>query len=128
MATIERHKRMVAPLVAAIVAGAAVAGISLAGRSTPSSTTTSSTTSSGAALAGVALQRSIVSVVQSVSPSVVQIEDQQGLGSGIVFDSAGDIVTNNHVVSGAKSFMVTTSTGNRYPATLVGSFPPTTSR
>jgi S1-C subfamily serine protease len=54
----------------------------------------------------------------------VQIEDKIGLGSGIVFDSHGDIVTNNHVVTGATSFTVTTSTGARYPAKLVGSFPP----
>jgi putative serine protease PepD len=54
----------------------------------------------------------------------VQIEDQTGLGSGIVFDSGGDIVTNNHVVSGATSFTVTTSSGKRYPAKLVGAFPP----
>jgi putative serine protease PepD len=59
-----------------------------------------------------------------MSPAVVQIEDQTGLGSGIVFDSSGDIVTNNHVVSGATSFTVTTSTGKRYPAKLVGAFPP----
>jgi S1-C subfamily serine protease len=52
-------------------------------------------------VAGVALQDSFVSVVHSVSPSVVQIEDQTGLDSGIVFDARGDIVRNNHVVSGA---------------------------
>jgi S1-C subfamily serine protease len=75
-------------------------------------------------VAGVALQGSFVDVVQSVSPSVVQIEDKLGLGSGIVFDSRGDIVTNNHVVSGATSFTVTTSTGKRYAARLVGAFPP----
>jgi S1-C subfamily serine protease len=116
--TPNRHPRVVAPLLAAIVAGAVVAGISLASGSTSKGTTASGT------VAGVALQRSFVSVVQTVSPSVVQIEDQIGLGSGIVFDSAGDIVTNNHVVSGGKSFTVTTSTGQRYSAKLVGSFPP----
>jgi putative serine protease PepD len=58
----------------------------------------------------------------------VQIEDQQGLGSGIVLDTAGDIVTNIHVVSGASSFTVTTFGGKRYAASLVGSFPPTISR
>ena len=73
---------------------------------------------------GLALQGAIVEVVKSVSPSVVQIEDQTGLGSGIVFDSAGFIVTNNHVVTGAKSLTVTTADGKRYPAKLVGSFPP----
>jgi putative serine protease PepD len=62
--------------------------------------------------------------VQSISPSVVQIEDQKGLGSGVVLDAAGDIVTNNHVVTGASSFIVTTSNGKRYRAALVGSFPP----
>jgi putative serine protease PepD len=113
-----RRPRLFAPLLAAIVAGAAVAGISLASGSTSTGPTTTGT------VAGVALQGSFVNVVHSVSPSVVQIEDQTGLGSGIVFDSRGDIVTNNHVVSGGKSFTVTTSTGKRYPATLVGAFPP----
>jgi putative serine protease PepD len=114
----KRYRWLLASLAAAAVAGAAIAGASLATSSTASSTTGTET------VAGVALQNSFVNVVQSVSPSVVQIEDQTGLGSGIVFDSAGDIVTNNHVVSGAKSLMVTTSGGKRYPAKLVGAFPP----
>jgi putative serine protease PepD len=116
---LQQRKRILAPLLAAIVAGAVVAGASLATSSSPTKTTTTS-----AAPPGFALQGAIVNVVQSVSPSVVQIEDQTGLGSGIVFDAAGDIVTNHHVVSGAKSFMVTTSTGRQYRGTLVGAFPP----
>jgi putative serine protease PepD len=117
---LKERKRILAPLVAAIVAGAIVAGASLA----TSSTTPSKTTTTAATQPGLALQGAIVNVVQSVSPSVVQIEDQTGLGSGIVFNAAGDIVTNHHVVSGAKSFMVTTSSGRQYRGTLVGSFPP----
>jgi putative serine protease PepD len=96
-----------------------VAGVSLATNST-----SSSTTSSGAVAPGLALQAAFVEVVQSVSSSVVEIADQKGLGSGIVFDAAGHIVTNNHVVTGAKALTVTTSGGKRYPAKLVGSFPP----
>jgi putative serine protease PepD len=119
-----RHRRLLVPLVAALVAGGVVAGVSLATDSTPSSKTSSATTGGQAASASLGLQSAFVKVVQSVGPSVVQIEDQTGLGSGIVLDSAGDIVTNNHVVSGATSFTVTTSTGTRYPAKLVGSFPP----
>jgi S1-C subfamily serine protease len=107
-----------AVLAAAGVAGAVVVGASLATNSTSSSTNGTRT------VAGLALQGSLVNVVRAVSPSVVQIEDQTGLGSGIVFDSHGDIVTNNHVVSGATSFTVTTSIGKRYPAKLVGAFPP----
>jgi S1-C subfamily serine protease len=54
----------------------------------------------------------------------VQIETSEGLGSGIVFDAAGDIVTNNHVVGTAKTFTVTTSNGKQLEGTLVGSFAP----
>jgi S1-C subfamily serine protease len=120
-------RRLLPPLIAATVAGVVVAGVSLARESSPSSPATSQIATgnrSAAAPAGLALQGAFVSVVRSVSPSVVQIEDRQGLGSGIVLDTAGDIVTNNHVVTGASSFMVTTSSGKRYAAKLVGSFPP----
>jgi putative serine protease PepD len=130
---LRRHVLVLTPLLAAVVAGAVVAGVSLATDSTPSTSTTvagpvtrsaSTTAGQAAGPSGLALQNAFVRVVRSVSPSVVQIEDQQGLGSGIVLDSAGDIVTNNHVVSGASSFTVTASNGKRYRATLVGSFPP----
>jgi putative serine protease PepD len=122
-----RRRRLLAPLSAAIVAGVVVAGVALATSSTSSTTTSStssSTISSGATSPGLALQGAFVKVVQTVSPSVVQIEDQTGLGSGVVLDSAGHIVTNNHVVTGATSLTVTTSNGKRYAAKLVNSFPP----
>jgi putative serine protease PepD len=131
LTVLRRHARVLVPVAAAIAAAAIVAGIALATSSTGTSKTIIVTTSSPpsaipigmVASPGAALQSAIVNVVHSVSPSVVQIEDQQGLGSGIVLDAAGHIVTNNHVVSGATSFTVTTSNGTRYPATLVGSFP-----
>ena len=118
-------RRLLGPLVAAIVAGGIVVAAALAMGSSSSSSSSSSTTTadSGAVTPGLALQDAIVKVVQSVSPSVVQIQDQVGLGSGIVLDAAGYIVTNNHVVTGAKSLTVTTSNGSQYPAELVGTFP-----
>jgi trypsin-like peptidase len=59
-----------------------------------------------------------------VSPSVVQIETSEGLGSGIVFDAKGDIVTNYHVVGTAKTFTVTTyAPARRLTGKLVGTFP-----
>jgi putative serine protease PepD len=118
IATTKRYALLLALLIAAAIAGAVIAGGWLATNSDASSAIVTRT------VAGVALQGSFVNVVQTVSPSVVQIEDQTGLGSGIVLDPAGDIVTNNHVVSGGKSFTVTTSTGKRYSAELVGAFPP----
>ena len=73
--------RVLALLVGATAAGGAFAGGSLA--------TGSNSTPANAAAEGIALQGAYVSVVKSVSPSVVQIEDKIGLGSGIVFDSRG---------------------------------------
>jgi S1-C subfamily serine protease len=71
-----------------------------------------------------ALQEQYVQVVQRLSPRVVQIETSEGLGSGIVYDGKGDIVTNAHVVGTSKSFTVTMGAGDQHKATLVGSFPP----
>jgi putative serine protease PepD len=74
--------------------------------------------------AAILLQQSLVSVFKQVSPSVVQITTSGGLGSGVVFDADGHIVTNNHVVGDARTFTVTTSSGKRLRGVLVGSFPP----
>src|SRR5438046_3832042 len=82
-----------------------------------------STTASISPGTALSLQKTFVNVFRSVSPSVVQIRTSAGLGSGIVFDTKGNIVTNDHVVSGSTSFTVTTSTGKRLPGTLVGEFP-----
>ena len=48
---------------------------------------------------------------------------QSALGSGFVWDSQGDIVTNNHVISGAEKIEVAFSDGQILPATLVGADP-----
>jgi putative serine protease PepD len=72
---------------------------------------------------GAQLQNAFVSVFHKVSPSVVQIQTPEGLGSGIVFDAKGNIVTNAHVVGSSTTFTVTTSTYKQLKATLVGTFP-----
>jgi S1-C subfamily serine protease len=46
-------------------------------------------------------------------------------GTGFVIDTAGDVVTNAHVVAGATAISVTTSSGDTLKATLVGSDPTT---
>jgi putative serine protease PepD len=66
------------------------------------------------------LQQALVSVVSAVSPSVVQIRTPQDLGSGVVFDARGDVVTNAHVVGNATRFVVTLASGDSHPATAVG--------
>src|SRR6476661_5650553 len=71
---------------------------------------------------GTDLQTAFQNVYKKVSPSVVQIETSEGLGSGIVFDTKGDIVTNAHVVGNATTFKVTTSSGKLLTGKLVGTF------
>src|SRR3990170_2118361 len=62
----------------------------------------------------VAMQRQFVDVVKAVSPSVVQIQSGNALGSGVVLDHRGDIVTNAHVVDGAQEFVVTLPGGDEH--------------
>lgn len=78
----------------------------------------------GPAGAAFALQRQYAKVVKEISPTVVLIETPQGLGSGVVFDDVGDIVTNAHVVGEYTRFQVTLANGHKGAATLVGSYPP----
>lgn len=51
---------------------------------------------------------------------VVTQQGKSALGSGVVIDQRGYIVTNNHVVSGMQSIQVTLSDGTRLSANLVG--------
>ncbi len=48
-----------------------------------------------------------------------------GLGSGMIIDSAGHILTNHHVAGGATKIEVQLSDGRRFPAKLVGTDPKT---
>ncbi|WP_333769672.1 S1C family serine protease [Streptomyces sp. IBSBF 2435] len=77
-----------------------------------------------AASGGTDLQTAYQNTVKDVLPSVVQITTQQDLGSGVVYDSKGDIVTNAHVIGNAKTFQVSLATGGSpLSAKLVSSFP-----
>jgi S1-C subfamily serine protease len=77
----------------------------------------------------------IKNVAAKVKPSVVQITNQQvsidqlgrqlllpaGTGTGVIYDAAGHIITNAHVVAGAKSLRVSTTDGRSFTADLIGS-------
>lgn len=79
--------------------------------------------SSGPSAAATALQTQLVKGVKRVSPSLVQVRCGNSLGSGVVFDTRGDVVTNAHVLGGASSCTITLSSGDRHSATVVGSAP-----
>ncbi|HEV7584241.1 MAG TPA: trypsin-like peptidase domain-containing protein [Solirubrobacteraceae bacterium] len=104
---------------AVLVTGAALVGCGSSSHSAVSGTALSPTAQSPA----LQLQQSFISVVKTVSPEVVQIQTDSGLGSGVVFDGRGDIVTNAHVVTGARTISVTLASEGQHPATLVGIYP-----
>ncbi len=78
-------------------------------------------------------------VAAAVRPAVVQITNQQtqtgagnsaftvpaGVGSGVIYDNQGHILTNNHVVEGAQSLLVSLPDGRSFPGNLVGADPQT---
>jgi S1-C subfamily serine protease len=71
-----------------------------------------------------AVEQQFVAVIKQTQPQVVQIQTDSGLGSGVIFDTKGNIVTNAHVVSGASQLVVTLADGRRFAARLVGSYVP----
>jgi putative serine protease PepD len=81
--------------------------------------------SSSSSAAPAELQSSYEQVVDDVLPSVVQISTSNSTGSGVVYNSSGDIVTNAHVVGTATSVTVREPVGNKeMSATVVGTFTP----
>jgi putative serine protease PepD len=85
-------------------------------------TTTKASSNVSVSVSPSAIDQVIESAFQEIQKSVVYVQNgNSSSGSGIVYDSAGDIVTNAHVVSGGHSFKVTFSSGKTVTATLVGS-------
>src|SRR6266699_2939290 len=64
------------------------------------------------------------SVAEKVKPSIVEVyvtlAKGAALGSGVIVDRRGYLVTNNHVVSGALSIQAVLSNGTKEPAQLAG--------
>jgi S1-C subfamily serine protease len=116
-------------LLLGLMAAACSSGSSTA-RPTGSPTTAATTASAGAG-SFTGTEGSTPDVYDKVSPAVVQItglttvQGQQAevLGSGIVIDSSGNILTNYHVISGASQLTVTLSDQAAVSAQVVGTDP-----
>jgi S1-C subfamily serine protease len=83
-------------------------------------------------------EQQTIGIFERVSPSVVYITTvqhvrdffsrnvlrvPQGTGSGFVWDDAGHVVTNYHVIQGAQEAVIRLADQRSYPATLVGASP-----
>ncbi|RVU17039.1 trypsin-like serine protease [Streptomyces antnestii] len=121
------RRRMKGPL--GLLAAVAVAAAAVGGATSYAfqQLTDKNSTSSAGASANVvpASQKGTVSgVAAAVSPSIVEISATSNAGSstgsGVIITSGGEIVTNNHVVSGASAVKVRTSDGKTYTADVVG--------
>ncbi|HTK07150.1 MAG TPA: trypsin-like peptidase domain-containing protein [Ktedonobacteraceae bacterium] len=82
---------------------------------------------SGSATNATTLQTQQEAAIAKIEPSVVQLDvtTAQGgqLGSGVIINSNGDIITNNHVVSGGQSIQAVLNDGKTETAQVVGTDP-----
>src|SRR5262245_29329352 len=112
-------------LAIALAAGALLFSACGGGSDAPATTASAApSVSAGASPSAQTLQSRFVATVEAVSRSTVEVQTPAGLGSGVVIDGNGDIVTNDHVVGSYRRYEVTDSSGRRYSATLVGTFGP----
>ncbi|MEX2446641.1 MAG: trypsin-like peptidase domain-containing protein [Dehalococcoidia bacterium] len=88
--------------------------------------------------AGSDFTQAVQRVVERVRPAVVQITNQQsargvldpntipaGVGSGVIYDDEGRILTNNHVIAGAQGLLVVLPDGRSFDAEVLGADPMT---
>lgn len=78
-----------------------------------------------------AYSNAVVRAVETVGPSVLRIHPMlddanvQGVGSGFVVAEGGVVLTNSHVVRGARRFVVVTAEGRSLTARCIGDDPDT---
>lgn len=116
---------------------------------TPSMQSVATAASAGAGVAGSAGNsptatsqqppQSFRDIVSKVKPAIVQVTNEQvvsgqldqqltvpaGVGSGVIYDGQGHVLTNNHVIEGASGLLVSLPDGRSFKATLAGADPQT---
>jgi putative serine protease PepD len=132
----------VLPVIGGAIAGGAIALAVAGGGTTHSVTTTTVLQSSAPSSVPTSFSNgkapTINEIYKAVGPGVVDIttsstqntggifgfgqkQQTQGEGAGVVFDKKGDILTDQHVVSGATQVTVKFPDGVKAPATVLGS-------
>ncbi|MET9410472.1 trypsin-like peptidase domain-containing protein [Streptomyces sp. NPDC002935] len=109
----------VAIVAAAIGGGTAYAFQELTGNDTVASSSTTSTN-----VVPTSQKGTVSGVAKAVSPSIVEISATSSAGSstgsGVIITTGGEIITNNHVISGASAIKVQLNNGMSYTAKVVG--------
>lgn len=120
-----RAKAPVAVLAAVAIAAAIIGGgtATLVGRYSGNGTSSGETIVNGTTVSQSS-KGTVAGVAQAVSPTIVEItassNSGQSTGSGVIITSDGEIITNNHVISGASTVKVQLSDGKTYNAQVVG--------
>jgi S1-C subfamily serine protease len=127
------------------IAGGAIALAIASGSTSTHNTTTTVYQSSGRIPTSLSTGHGMTvnQIYRSASPGVVDIkvtsvssgggfgpfgggsQQTQGEGAGVVYDTKGDILTDEHVVSGAQSVTVSFQNGQTAPAKVLGTDPST---
>ena len=133
----ERLGWLFAALLAVALVGSALIPDILPARSSTPNSPTPAVSAAGTRSTWPAAPGSVRAVADRVRPAVVHITNEQvipdqfgrpgigdaGIGSGVIYDSQGLILTNNHVVAGARSLTVSLPDGRVYRGKLLGGDP-----
>lgn len=87
---------------------------------TPDPTTTTSVPAIDVSLPVLSGDEPIADAAEVILPSVVHIQTTSGVGSGIIYDSEGLIITAAHVVEGEDSVSIRFSNGEQVSGTVIG--------
>jgi len=114
-------------LVLALIFGVGLfAGLEFAGNSTnsPATATTRVVTTSTTSSSGTTIATQQEAAIAKVEPAVVELEvttaQGQQIGSGVIIDTKGDIVTNYHIVNGEENIVAVLYNGSTTQVQLVG--------
>ena len=110
-------------LLAVIFSVGLFAGWQFSKANTGTAQATSTSTVQATSTVATAQELAIAKVKAAVVEVNVTTQRANAIGSGVIIDKRGYIVTNNHVVAGAQSIEVVLADGTHLPAQLVGTDP-----
>ncbi|MFD0310078.1 S1C family serine protease [Streptomyces sp. NPDC127119] len=120
----KRAKGPLALLAAVAIAAAAVGGGTAYAFQELTGNDTAAGSASSTSVVATSKKGTVAGVAEAVSPSIVEISATSNAGSstgsGVVITTGGEIITNNHVISGASQIKVQLSNGKSYTASVVG--------